>query len=514
MTRHFLGIELGSTRIKAVLIDESMAVVAQGSHTWANQLVGRYWSYSLDAVWAGLQEAYANLVSDFGQAPTIDCIGISAMMHGYLPFSADDGLLVPFRTWRNTTTERASDELTRELGFTMPQRWSGSHLYQAVLDGEPHVADIAHLTTLAGYVHWQLTGQKVLGVGDASGMFPIDPETHQWDQGRVAIFQSLLKAHGCDLDLAAILPRIVDAGQPAGVLTNAGARLLDPSGRLASGVPFCPPEGDAGTGMVATNSVAPRRGNVSAGTSIFAMIVLERGLAHLHPEIDLVATPSGDPVAMVHCNNGASEIDGWAHVFGEFATRNGLSIDSSQLFSSLFTAALEGEADGGGLLSFNYLAGEPVTGLVQGRPLIVRTTNSRLNLANLMRSLIMSSFCTLSLGMRILSDEGVTIDSMFAHGGIFTTKVVAQRLLAAALDTPVSVSETASEGGAWGMAVLAAYAAGSQSLPLDTFLRQVVFADAPVVSLAPDPADVAGYAAYLESFEKGLGLQRTAVEVC
>jgi len=511
MTRHFLGIELGSTRIKAVLIDESMAVVAQGAYTWANQLVDGYWSYSLDAVWAGLQEAYANLVADFGQPPKIDCIGISAMMHGYLAFSADDQLLVPFRTWRNTTTEQASEQLTRELGFTMPQRWSGSHLFQAVLDGEPHVGSIAYLTTLAGYVHWQLTGQKVLGVGDASGMWPIDSTTHQWDQKRLAIVSSMLASLGCDLDLMAILPRIVDAGHPAGVLTRAGARLLDPTGQLEAGVPFCPPEGDAGTGMVATNAVAPRQGNVSAGTSIFAMIVLERQLVHLHPEIDLITTPAGDPVAMVHCNNGASEIDAWVQIFGEFAARHGVPIDDAQLFGSLFATALEGEADGGGLLAYNYLAGEPVTGLAQGRPLIMRTPDSRLNLPNLMRTLIMTSFCTLSLGMRLLAEEGVEIDSMFAHGGIFTTKTVAQRLLAAALDTSVTVGETASEGGAWGMAVLAAYPGDR---PLGDFLQQVVFADAPVVTLAPDPADVAGYATYLEAFEKGLALERSAIEVC
>ena len=517
MGSYSLGIEFGSTRIKAVLVDDNLAVVATGSSTWENQLVDGQWSYALEAVWTGLREAYAQLAAQAERvlgAPlaTFSSIGISGMMHGYLAFGADDELLVPFRTWRNTTTGQASAELTDQLQFTIPQRWSVAHLYQAVLNGEPHVPQIAFLTTLAGYVHWQLTGEKVLGVGDASGMFPIDG--HRWDPTRLATTQHLLDAHQAGIDLASILPDVRDAGEIAGSLTAEGARLLDPSGTLAPGIPFCPPEGDAGTGMVATNAVAPRTGNISAGTSIFAMVVLEHDLAHLHPEIDLVTTPAGDPVAMVHCNNGASEIDAWAQVFGQFAARAGCELDNARLFGTLFDAALEGAADGGGLLAYNYLAGEPITGLAEGRPLIVRTPASRLTLPNLMRTLIMSSFGTLSLGMRILDGEGVGIDSMFAHGGIFATPGVAQSLMAAALGTSISVGQTAAEGGAWGMAVLAAYAGDQRGLSLADYLAQVVFASADIATLAPDPAAVEGYGRFLAAYEAGLAIQRTAVEAC
>ena len=514
--RYSMGIEFGSTRIKAVLIDESMAVVAVGSHTWENQLVDGIWSYALEDVWVGVQDAYARLASQFKQATgnqltKVDSIGLSAMMHGYLAFDCDGGLLVPFRTWRNTTTAQASEELTEELGFTIPQRWSIAHLYQAVLNGEPHVPRVDFLTTLAGYVHWKLTGVKVLGVGDASGVFPIDA-AHQWDQARLAATQARLDAHSAGIKLASILPEVRDAGEMAGVLTAEGALLLDPSGALTAGIPFCPPEGDAGTGMVATNAVAPRTGNISAGTSIFAMIVLERELAHLHPEIDMVTTPAGDPVAMVHCNNGASEIDAWAHVFAQFAAKTGSTLDNAQVFQALFGSALDGEKDGGGLLAYNYLAGEPITGLAEGRPLILRTPDSHLNLSNLMRTLIMSSFGTLSLGMRILYSENVEVDSMFAHGGLFATKGVAQSLMAAALSTPVSVGETAAEGGAWGMAVLAAYASDSRGLNLNDYLSTVVFADAEIETVIPDPADVEGYKRFLEAYEKGLAVLRTAVD--
>ena len=515
---YFLGIELGSTRIKAVLIDESMSVVATGSHTWENQLVDGVWSYALPDVWAGLRGAYTDLAADAagidGALTNLSCIGISAMMHGYLAFDAEGELLVPFRTWRNTSTGQASEELTQELGFTMPQRWSGSHLYQAVLNGEDHVSKIDFLTTLAGYVHWILTGQRVLGVGDASGMLPIDPISHQWDQPRLQKVQALLDAHQAGIDLAKILPAIQDAGTVAGQLTEEGARLLDPSGQLAAGIAFCPPEGDAGTGMVATNAVAPRTGNISAGTSIFAMIVLERALKELHPEIDLVTTPAGDPVAMVHCNNGASEIDAWVKVFGQFTAKAGLKLDNAALFSTLFNAALEGESDGGGLMAYNYLAGETITGLEHGRPVVLRTPDSHLNLANLARTLIMSSFGTLSLGMRILALEQVEVDSMFAHGGIFATKGVAQRLMAAALSADVSVGETASEGGAWGMAVLAAYAGNTQGLNLTDYLASTVFTDQALITVTPDPDDVAGYTKFLANYERGLPILRTAAESC
>jgi len=515
---YYLGIEFGSTRIKAQLIDDTYAVVATGSHTWENQLIEGQWSYRLEDVWTGVREAYAELAGEAERVlghPLTTCaaIGVSAMMHGYLAFDESDELLVPFRTWRNTTTAQASEELTRKLNFTIPQRWSIAHLYQAVLNGEEHVSRIRHLTTLAGYVHFMLTGERVLGVGDASGMFPIGAD-NTWDQDRLDIVQTLVDEHHAGVDLDHILPEVRAAGQITGRLTGEGALLLDPTGRLLPGIPFCPPEGDAGTGMVATNAVAPRTGNISAGTSIFAMVVLDRDLAHLHPEIDMVTTPAGDSVAMVHCNNGASEIDAWAQVFGQFAARTGNQISQGQVFEALFGAALEGEPDGGGLLAYNYLAGEPVTGLEEGRPLIVRTPSSRLTLENFMRTLIMSSFATLSLGMRILADENVRVEKMFAQGGIFATEGVAQRLLAAALDTPVSVGRTASEGGAWGMAVLAAYAAGNGGLGLTEYLANRVFASVEVDTLDPDPADIIGYARFLAEYERGLAIQRAAVASC
>jgi len=513
---YYLGIEFGSTRIKAVMVDEGHAVAAQGSHTWENQLVDGLWTYCLADVWTGVQHAVATLLDDLaarhgGRSPDIACIGVSAMMHGYLPFGAAGDQLAGFRTWRNTNTGAASAALSGALGMTIPLRWSIAHLYQAVLDGEPHVSGIAHLTTLAGYVHERLTGERVLGVGDASGMFPIDSATCDWDAPRLDIAQGLLDGQGAGIRLRDILPRVLSAGQPAGVLTVEGARLLDPSGRIPAGTPCCPPEGDAGTGMVATNAVAPRTGNVSAGTSIFAMVTLERPLPHQHPEIDLVTTPVGDPVAMVHCNNGASEIDAWARVFGQFAARAGHEVNPGQVFGTLFEAALDGEPDGGGLLAYNYLAGEPVTGLTQGRPLIVRAPDSRLDLPNLARTLIMSAFATLSLGMRTLTDEGVQVDALRAQGGMFATPGVAQRLLAAALGVPVEVAATASEGGAWGMAVLAGYAADSHGLGLADYLAQVVFAHEQVATVAPDEADEAGFARFLDSYRKGLAIQRVAM---
>ena len=511
----YLGIELGSTRIKAVLVDERATVLASGSFGWENRLVDGLWSYSLDEVWTGIQAAYADLCANYqaniGATLTIDGIGVSAMMHGYLAFDADGNLLVPFRTWRNTNTAAAASALTEALGVNIPQRWSVAHLYQAVLNNEPHVPRVAFLTTLAGYVHWQLTGDKVLGIGDASGMFPVADGT--WDAARLATAQHLLDASQTPIQLAGILPRVLKAGQPAGTLTAPGANLLDPTGKLKAGIPVCPPEGDAGTGMVATNAVAPRTGNVSAGTSVFAMIVLERPLRHLHTEIDLVTTPAGDPVAMVHCNNGASEIDAWAVVFSQLAAQLGIAVNDAQIFQALFDAALDGEPDGGGLLAYNYLAGEPVTGLEQGRPLIVRAPDSRLNLPNFMRTLIMSSFATLSLGMRTLADEGVGVDAMFAHGGVFKTKGVAQRLLAAALDTPVTVGQTASEGGAWGMAVLAAYATQTDGASLDEYLARQIFANASTTTMRPDAADVAGFRAFLADFDAGLPVEQAATNL-
>ncbi|MCL1907059.1 MAG: FGGY-family carbohydrate kinase [Propionibacteriaceae bacterium] len=512
---HYLGIEFGSTRIKAVLIDSDHQVVAAGSHTWENHFDQGIWTYGLNEVWEGLSQAYGELkqtyVADNGEPPVISAIGVSAMMHGYLVFDDTGAQLAQFRTWRNTMTLEASAVLTTKLRFTIPQRWTIAHLYQAVLNHEDHVSSIDHITTLAGYVHWKLTGEKVLGVGDASGVFPID-ETHSWDRPRMDLAQELLDEHDAGIQLSTILPEVRVAGQPAGTLTTSGARLIDPSGDLPDGIVVVPPEGDAGTGMVATHAVAPRTGNISAGTSIFAMIVLERELTALHPEIDMVTTPAGDPVAMVHCNNGASELDAWAGVFTQFASRAQMPLESTQVFSTLFHAGLDGDKDGGGLLAYNYLAGEPITGLTGGRPLIVRTPESSLTLENLMRTLLMSSFATLSLGMRILESEQVELDTMRAHGGIFTTKTVAQSILAAAMNTPVSVGATASEGGAWGMAILAAYGADTQGLSLGDYLTQVVFAHTEIETLEPDPGDVAGYQQFLQHYERSLPLMAVALE--
>lgn len=512
-----LGIELGSTRIKACLIGPDRAPIAVGSHEWENQFVDRMWTYSLDSVWEGIRAAVADLLADaqrrHGVRPTtFGALGVSAMMHGYLAFDAAGELLVPFRTWRNTTTERAASELTEALEFNFPLRWSASHLYQAILDDEPHVPRLSFVTTLAGYVHWRLTGRKVLGVGDASGMFPIDPATRDYDAEMLLRFGDLIAGHRPGLDVAALLPDVLVAGQEAGRLTPEGAALLDPTGTLQPGMPLCPPEGDAGTGMVATNSVAARTGNISAGTSIFAMVVLERPLTRVHPELDIVTTPAGDLVAMVHCNNGASELGAWAALFGEFAARLGLPHDDDAVFGALFQAALDGEPDGGGLLAYNYLSGEPITGLAEGRPLFVRTPDSRLTLATFMRTQIYGAFGTLSLGMQVLSDEGVALDEMYAHGGIFKTAGVAQRLLAAAIDAPVAVGATASEGGAWGIAVLADYLRTGSDGTLSAHLTETVFADAALDVVAPDPDDVAGFSAFLDRYTQGLPIERAATE--
>src|SRR5665213_1212960 len=444
-----LGVEFGSTNIKACLIGPDHEVLATGTHGWENQFVDRMWTYSEDAIWTGLQAAVANLRADVARRhgvtlTRIGALGFSAMMHGYLAFDADGTLLVPLRTWRNTNTGRAAGELTKALNFNFPLRWSASHLYQAILDEEPHIARLAFVTTLAGFVHWRLTGRKVIGVGDASGMFPIDPVRHDYDVPMLARFGEMVGARRPGLDVAALLPEVLVAGQDAGTLTAAGAALLDPTGTLQPGTPLCPPEGDAGTGMVATNAVARRSGNISAGTSIFAMVVLERPLTTVHEELDIVTTPAGDLVAMVHCNNGASELATWASVFTEFAAAIGADADADAVFGALFSAALAGEADGGGLLAYNYLAGEPITGLAEGRPLVVRTPGSRLTLANFMRTQLYAAFGTLSLGMKVLTGEGVQLDSMFAHGGMFRTAGVAQRLLAAAIGAPVIVRNTAS----------------------------------------------------------------------
>jgi sugar (pentulose or hexulose) kinase len=513
--RTSLGIELGSTRIKACLVGEDPSVVlAVGDHEWENQLVDGVWSYSLDDVWAGLQAAYASLVADaearHGIRPTtVGAIGVSAMMHGYLAFDAAGDLMVPFRTWRNTSTGPAAAELTREFGVNIPLRWSIAHLHQAVVDAEPHVPQIASVTTLAGYVHRALTGEHVLGIGDASGMFPIDDATRTYDPAMLATYDGLL-AGRADWHLADLLPAVLPAGRAAGSLTAEGAALLDPSGVLAAGIPFCPPEGDAGTGMVATNSVAPRAGNVSAGTSIFAMVVLEKPLAEVHDELDVVTTPAGDPVAMVHCNNGASELAAWVGIFRQFSEAAGLGLDADAAYGALFSAALTGEADAGGILAYNQLAGEPIAGVDEGRPLVVRTNDSRFTLGNLMRAQLYGVFATLSLGMAVLDDEGVVLDRMFAHGGVFRTAGVAQRFLAAALHVPVSIAETASEGGAWGIAVLAAYARSGGTESLADYLQSHVFRGATFTVVEPYLDDVEGFARYLERYRAGLAIERAA----
>ncbi len=516
--RTALGIELGSTRIKAVLTGPDNAPIATGSHDWENQFVNRIWTYSLEAVWDGLRGCYAALAKDVAQRYGVELtalgsLGFSAMMHGYLAFDASDELLVPFRTWRNTMTSQASATLTELFSYNIPQRWSIAHLYQAILNGEEHVSRIAHLTTLAGYVHWQLTGEKVLGVGDASGVFPIDITSGGYHAGMLSQFDALVADRNLGWQLADVLPKVLTAGEAAGRLSEAGARLLDPTGSLQPGVPLCPPEGDAGTGMVATNSVAPRTGNVSAGTSIFAMIVLEGELSRVHSELDLVTTPAGDLVAMVHCNNGASELNAWVGMFGEFTAALGLDTDVTTIFETLFRKALEGDADGGGLLAYNYLSGEHITGLHEGRPLFVRTPESRLTLANFMRTQLFASLATLRIGMEVLlKSEGVRLDSMFAHGGLFKTKGVAQRILAGAIDTPVSVGEIAGEGGAWGIAVLAAFRrdrAAGQSL--HDYLATRVFQAASLETIEPDPSDVSGFDAFMKRFTTGLALEEAAV---
>ncbi len=515
----FLGIEFGSTRIKAVLIGADYAPIASGGFAWENEYDDGIWTYSLEDVWKGLQACYQDLseevLAKYGTPlKTIGSIGFSGMMHGYLAFDENDQLLVPFRTWRNTITGQAAEELTSLFQFNIPQRWSIAHLYQAILNKEAHVKDIRFLTTLAGYVHWKLTGEKVMGVGEASGMFPIDSNTHDFETKMLAQFDQQIAAEGLSWRLQEILPKVLIAGEAAGALTEEGAKLLDPSGQLQSGIPFCPPEGDAGTGMVATNSVAMRTGNVSAGTSIFAMIVLEKALSQLHIEIDMVTTPSGNPVAMVHANNCTSDINAWVGLFGEFTEALGVEVSQSKLFELLYQKALIGDADGGGLLAYNYFSGEPITELEEGRPLFVRTPDSKFTLANFMRTHLFSALGTLKIGMDILFEqEKVQIDQLMGHGGFFKTKGVGQKFMACSMNVPVSVMETAGEGGAWGIALLAAFMQfKGEDETLEDFLNTRVFADANSETLNPDQADVDGFLAFMEKYKKGLAIEKAAVE--
>lgn len=517
--RTALGIELGSTRIKAVLIGPDHTVLASGAHEWENRLENGCWTYPLDEVWAGVQAAYAKLAAAFaaqyGTPPTaVGAMGVSGMMHGYLPFSRNGAQLAPFRTWRNTTTGPAAAELTELFGFNIPQRWSAAHLYQAMLNGEGQVKDIAFLTTLAGYVHWRLTGEKVLGVGDASGMFPIDSAACDYDAAMVCRFNGLLQAHELAYRLEDILPRVLRAGEAAGVLTAEGAKLLDPTGTLRPGVPLCPPEGDAGTGMVATGSVAPRTGNVSAGTSVFAMAVLEKPLSGVYPEIDMVTTPAGAPVAMVHCNTCTSDLDAWVKLLGEMAGAAGAALSKQALYELFYKKALEGEADCGGLVNYNCYSGEPVAGLARGCPLFVRRPDARLNLANFARAQLYSAMATLKLGMDILLEgEGVPLDTLCGHGGLFKTPIVGQRLLAGALGVPVAVMETAGEGGPWGMAVLAAYMLNRRKgETLERYLADRVFAAAKGSIEPPQETDRAGFARFMERYKKGLAAEQAAAE--
>ncbi len=514
-----LGIEFGSTRIKAVLIDEAGGPLASGSYEWENQLVNGIWTYDLADVWKGLGECYQDLVRDVkrqydAEITKIGSIGFSAMMHGYLAFDRDDNLLVPFRTWRNTITEEAASRLTAEFNYNIPQRWSIAHLYQAILNKEEHVKDVAFITTLAGYVHYKLTGEKVLGVGDASGMFPIDIKTCDLDQTMVEKFDQLVSGEGFSWKLRNIMPRVLTAGEAAGVLTKEGAALLDTSGKLEAGIPLCPPEGDAGTGMAATNSVAVRTGNVSAGTSVFAMIVLEKELSKVYPEIDLVTTPDGALVGMVHCNNCTSDLNAWVNIFDEFAKSIGTEIDKNRLFSVLYNKALEGDADCGGLISYNYFSGEPVTGFDAGAPLFVRKADDKFNLANFMRTHLYSSLAALKAGLDLLfKEEDVKVDKMFGHGGLFKTKGVGQRVAAAAMNTSVSVMETAGEGGAWGIALLAAYMKDKKDgEALGEYLEQKIFNGQSGSSMDPVPEDVAGFNKFMERYMAGLAVEHAAVD--
>lgn len=513
-----LGLEFGSTRIKAVLVDESHTPIASGDHEWENRLENGYWTYSLDDIWKGLQDSYQKLAKDVlekydTELTTIGAIGFSAMMHGYMAFDKKGTLLVPFRTWRNSTTGPAAKALTELFNYNIPLRWSISHLYQAILNGEEHVPSLSYVTTLSGYIHWQLTGNRVLGVGDASGMFPINPQTKDYDEEMVQKFDSLIAEKNYSWKLRDIFPKVLVAGEHAGVLTEEGAKLLDVSGRLKGGIPLCAPEGDAGTGMVATNSVAKRTGNVSAGTSVFAMVVLERELSKVYPEIDLVTTPDGSLVGMAHANNCTSDLNAWVGIFKEFAEAFSIEVDMNRLFGTLYNKALEGDADCGGLLSYGYLSGENITDVSEGRPLFVRRPESNFNLANFMRSHLFTALGALKIGMDILlKEEGVEIDSLLGHGGLFKTKGVGQSILAAAVNAPVSVMETAGEGGPWGMALLASYMLRrEENESLQDYLANKVFAGSEGTSMDPDPKDVAGFEEFIERYKKGIAVEQAAV---
>lgn len=512
-----LGIEFGSTRIKAVLIDDKFNPIASGSHDWENRLENGVWTYHTDDIWTGLQDAYSKLNDDvekkYGQKiKSLSAIGFSAMMHGYLPFDKEGNQLAEFRTWRNTITADAAKKLTELFNFNIPQRWSIAHLYQAILNGEEHVKDIDFLTTLEGYVHWKLSGEKVIGIGEASGMFPIDSHTNDYDAGMLEKFAELDEVKKFDWDIKKILPKSLIAGENAGYLTEEGAKLLDVSGNLKSGILMCPPEGDAGTGMVATNSVTVRTGNVSAGTSIFAMVVLDKMLSRVYEEIDMVTTPTGKPVAMVHCNNCCTDLDYWVRLFIEFSEISGIKLSKAEIYDLLYNEALNGDADCGGLVSYNYFSGEPVIGLEEGRPLFMRSENASMNLKNFMRTLVYSTFSSLKIGMEILDNEKVVIDKLTGHGGLFKTPIVGQRLMAGAFNTPITVMETAGEGGAWGIAVLASYCADTTDVSLEDFLDNKVFSTCKSTTISPYEYDSEGFAKYMQLYKKGIAVEKSAID--
>lgn len=516
--RAYLGIELGSTRIKAVIIDDEFNVLFSGSHTWENRLVDGVWTYTMDDIRNGLQAAYSDLAGNVRSgcgAPlrSFRSIGISGMMHGYLPFDENDELLSMFRTWRNTLAHDAAEEMTRILGHNIPDRWSSAHLYHSVLKDEPHVKDIRFMTTLSGYIHYLLTGEKVLGIGDASGIFPIDMETADYRQDLLDILDNAMADRGYAWKLRDIFPRVLLAGADAGRLTPKGAAFLDISGELQAGIPLCPPEGDAATGMIATNSIRRRTGNLSAGTSGFLMAVMERDIRSMHREIEQINTPDGSPVAMVHANNCASDISAWVSLFDEFAKMAGASLTTDEVYSILYKNALEGDPDAGGIYSYNYHAGEFIVGMDSGCPMVIRKPDAAFSLANFMRSQLMGTIAVLRIGVDLLKAEGVVLDSLTAHGGLFKTVGVAQRVLAAALDIPVSVMETAGEGGAWGIAILAAYLVRSEKeMSLPDYLDRKVFPDVATSSMDPVPADVEGYDRYMEGYRKGIAAAKAAAD--
>ncbi|MFE0621503.1 xylulokinase [Priestia aryabhattai] len=514
-----LGIELGSTRIKAVLIDENFETIASGSYEWENLLEDGFWTYNLLDIITGLQSAYREMKQEVERSygitiRTVGSIGVSAMMHGYMAFDKTGELLVPFRTWRNATTSAAAEELTEHFQFNIPERWSIAHLYQAIINQEKHLPRIHYMTTLAGYIHWLLTGSKSLGIGDASGMFPIDERTQNYSEAMMKQFDELISYKGYPWQLSDILPAVHTSGEQAGTLTAIGASILDQSKNLQPGIPFCPPEGDAGTGMVATNSVRKRTGNVSVGTSVFAMIVLDKKLSNVYPEIDLVTTPNGSPVAMVHANNCSSDLNAWLGLFREFSEAMGQKVESDKLFEVMLNKALEADPDGGGLLSYGYFSGENITGVESGRPLFVRSAKSNFNLANFMRTHLFTAFGALKIGMDLLvKEENVKIHSILAHGGLFKTPVVGQKMMAAAINTPVSVMDTAGEGGAWGMAILSSYMLNkSENESLEDFLDEKVFKEVTAQEIYPDELDVKGFEAFIKRYKKGLVIEKAAAE--